>query len=89
MDVAITSFSLTETGFYAAAACGRTSAYVSQNAWEVRVICQNASHRAHRFGSGRAFKTFEEATAAYKKPEMKAIIQAVKAHQDSERVKAT
>jgi len=86
MDVAITSFSLTETGFYAAATCGRTSAYVSQNAWEVRVICQNASHQVWR-GSGRAFKTFEEAAAAYKKPEMKAIIQAVKDHQNSERAK--
>lgn len=79
MDVAITSFIPSETGFYAEATCGRTSAYVSQNTWEVRVICRNATHKVWQ-GSGRAFKTFEEATAAYKKPEMKAIIQAIQNH---------
>ena len=82
MDVAITSFSRTEFGVYAEATCRNTSAYVSQNAWEVRVICRNATHEVWR-GSGRAFKTFEEATAAYKKPEMKAIIQAVKRYYDN------
>lgn len=87
MDVGITSFSRTEFGVYAEATCRNTSAYVSQNAWEVRVICQNDSHRVWR-GSGRAFKSFDEATAAYKKPEMKAIIQAVKSHLDSEKAKS-
>lgn len=76
MDVAITEFTVTETGMYAQATCGKVSAIVTTNEWEVRVICQNESHKVWR-GSGRAFKTFEEAIGAYKKPEMKAIIQAI------------
>lgn len=85
MDVGFTSFNTTEFGTHANATCGNISAYVDVYSWEVRVVCQNASHRATRFGAGRAFKSFDEATAAYKKPEMKAIIQAVKSHLDNER----
>lgn len=79
MDVAITEFTVTETSMYAQATCGKVSAIVTTNEWEVRVICQNESHKVWR-GSGRAFKTFEEAIGAYKKPEMKAIIQAIEHH---------
>lgn len=79
MDVAITSFETQASGTYAQATCGKVSAYVMKNTWEVRVICRNATHKVWQ-GSGRAFKTFEEATAAYKKPEMKAIIQAIQNH---------
>jgi hypothetical protein len=73
----LTEISFTETGLYAQAICGNVSALVviEESGW-VRVICQNAAHKAWR-GFGRRFPTVAEAIAAYKKPEMKAIIAAV------------
>jgi len=49
---------------------------MSINDYGVRVLCHNASHKAWR-GSGRGFDSISDALAAYKKPEMKAMIEAV------------
>ena len=74
----VTEITRTDLGIYANATCGKVTACVCINDYEVRVICQNASHKVWR-GAGRAFQTANEAVAAYKKPEMKAIILAVDA----------
>lgn len=76
LQATVTDANITEHGIYATATCGKVSACVCINDWEFRVICQNASHRVWR-GAGRAFENATEALAAYKKPEMKAIIEAV------------
>lgn len=78
LQATVTEIARTETGIYANATCGKVSACVCINDYEFRVICQNASHKVWR-GAGRAFRTAGEALAAYKKPEMKAIILAVDA----------
>ena len=78
MNATVTELNVTETGLYASATCGKISAIVCINDYEVRVICQNAAHKVWR-GAGKAFKTIAEALAAYKTPEMKAIIAAVDA----------
>lgn len=78
MQATVTEINICETGIYANATCGNVSACVCINDYQVRVICQNAAHKVWR-GSGRAFATIAEAIAAYKKPEMKAIIAAVDA----------
>jgi hypothetical protein len=74
----VTGIEITDAGIYAAATCGKVSALVFITSLGFRVICQNAAHKVWR-GSGRSFSSFEEALAAYKKPEMKAIITAVEA----------
>lgn len=80
MDVAITEFLIASNGIVAQAYCGKDSAcistHVSVYGQEVRVIYQNASHQAFR-KSGKAFTSFEEAIEAYKKPEIRAMLQAV------------
>lgn len=61
------------------ASCGNKSAYVStykSGKW-VTVCCKNAAHSIWR-GAGRTFPSFDEAVAAYKSPEMKAIIEAAR-----------
>lgn len=72
----VNEINITDTGIYASASCGKTSATVVINDWEIRVICHNAAHKVWR-GAGRAFATVTEALSAYKTPEMKAIILAV------------
>lgn len=77
MDIQIIQQDTLPAGKYFEATCGKTSAYVwfSNSFGTVSVCCNNASHRA--WGKlGRSFKSVEEALAAYKSPEMKAIIQA-------------
>jgi hypothetical protein len=74
--VKTTHFSISDGYLYAQAECGKTSAFISINEWEFRVICKNASHRVWR-GSGKGFSNFSEALKNYKKPAMKAIIQAI------------
>lgn len=76
MQATVTEINITDTGIYANATCGKVSACVCINDYQVRVICQNAAHKVWR-GAGRAFATVAEALAAYKTPEMKAIIAAV------------
>ena len=76
MQATVTEISITDNGLYANATCGKVSACVCINDYEVRVICQNAAHKVWR-GAGRAFQTVADALAAYKTPEMKAIIAAV------------
>ena len=78
LTATITEIKITDTGIYANATCGKVSACVCINDYEVRVIMQNAMHKVWR-GWGRAFNGAAEAIAAYKKPEMKAIIKAVDA----------
>lgn len=41
----------------------------------VRVLCVNASSRCRRFSLGRTFWSWEDALAAYKSAEMKAMIE--------------
>lgn len=74
----VTEFTINDLGIYAMATCGKVSACVCINDWQVRVICVNAAHKCWR-GSGRGFATVAQAIEAYKKPEMKAIIAAVDA----------
>ena len=74
-QVSITESKFTETALYVSAICGKTSAIVVINDWEVRVIIQNAMHKAYK-GHGKAFRTVAEAIANYKKDDVKAIIQA-------------
>lgn len=76
MQVSLDEVIVNDSGIYATATCEKVSACVCINSWETRVICQNAMHKAWR-SSGRGFKTSDDALAAYKSPEMKAIIRAV------------
>lgn len=77
MNILITSQSLEPNGTsHVSASAGKVSAYVSQFRKSfVTVVCRNAASR--RMGAGRTFhgpERFDEALAAYKSPEMKAII---------------
>jgi DNA-binding protein H-NS len=76
MQATVTEINITDSGLYANAICGKVSACVCINDYQVRVICQNAAHKVWR-GAGRAFATVAEALAAYKSSEMRAIIAAV------------
>jgi hypothetical protein len=77
MQVQIIEFGALESGKFFEANCGKTSAYVwfGKFTGSINVCCKNASHKAFR-GTGRTFWSIEEALAAYKSPEMKAIINA-------------
>lgn len=55
---------------------------VSVTSWEVRVLKETASHQVWR-GSGRGFKTFDEALAGYKSADMKSLIQFAKDRADA------
>ena len=60
---------------YITATCGSKTALVTIHrvTKRITVCCQNASHKVWR-GAGRTFWSIEDALAAYKSPEMKAII---------------
>lgn len=73
LSASIDEITATDSGIYMMLSCGKVQACVNINAWEIRVTCCNASNRVWR-GAGRGFATLAEAVAAYKKPEMKAII---------------
>lgn len=75
MQTLITKTSQAGTSHYVEATCENTSALVVIEKDGVRVICQNAMHRAWG-GSGRHFPTVEAAVAGYKSGAMKSIIQA-------------
>lgn len=77
MDIQINEFGKLESGKFFEATCGKISAYVWFGTYtgSINVCCKNASHRAFK-GAGRTFWSIEDALAAYKSPEMKAIIQA-------------
>lgn len=79
MDILITDQSIEPQGAsHINATAGKVSAYVSQFRDSfVTVCCKNAAHQVFR-GVGRTFNDFEEALAAYKSPEMKAIIRAAR-----------
>ena len=77
MELQIISHTRQESGEYFEATCGKVTAYVwfSYSCDNITVCCQNASHRV--WGKlGRTFRSVEEALAAYKSPQMKAIINA-------------
>jgi len=74
-EVMITETKLTSSALYVSATCGKVSALVCIGDLQVRVIVQNAAHKAWR-GSGKAFQNVAAALAAYKSEEMKAIITA-------------
>lgn len=60
---------------YFRAQCGNRSAHVAIYKHGIQVVNENAAHRVWR-GSGRLFRTVDEALAGFKTGEMKAIIQA-------------
>lgn len=74
MQVLITRNDTVENGQYLEATCGKTSAHVYlSKAGYINVCCKNASHKAWK-ASGRYFLNIDDALAAYKSAEMKAII---------------
>jgi hypothetical protein len=75
LQAKIESVSYADTGIYITASCGKVSAFVGISDFEVRVICQNSSHDTFR-GSGRGFDSIADALAAYRSPQMQAIIAA-------------
>lgn len=83
MDTLITDHTTGKHGDYIAATCGKKSAYVStfinpkDGDLTVTVCCKNAAHEVFR-GFGRMFDSFDDALAAYKSAEMKAIIEAAR-----------
>ncbi len=76
MQILIIRSETVEAGKYFEASCGKTIAhvYISKFGF-INVCCNNASHKAWK-ASGRYFKSFDDALAAYKSTEMKAIINA-------------
>jgi UDP-N-acetylmuramyl pentapeptide synthase len=81
MNVQITLTSREKDFFYFQATCGKKSAFVSICPRWITVCCQNAAHQVWR-KCGRTFETIAEAVAAYKSPEMRAIIQAAQTAAD-------
>jgi hypothetical protein len=84
MDTIIQSSEINPDGTsHVYASAGKISAYVGQyKGRHVTVSCLNASNRAWR-GMGRTFHgkdAFDQALAAYKSAEMKAIIAAAREH---------
>lgn len=77
-EVKINETSVTEHAVYVSATCGKVSALVAIRDYNVQVICQNAHHKVWKC-AGRMFPTITDALAAYKSPEMKAIITAADA----------
>lgn len=72
----VTEIRFTDCGIYAAATCGKKSATVCIRDHGVQVVCHNAAHKV--WGKfGRHFANIAEAIAAYKSPQMKAIIMAI------------
>lgn len=77
MELQIINQQSMSSGRYFEAAVGKIAAsvWVSATSGHLTVCCLNASHRA--WGKlGRTFRSVEEALAAYKSPQMKAIINA-------------
>ena len=81
MNVQITLTNREKDFFYFQGTCGKKSAFVSICPRWITVCCQNAAHQVWR-KCGRTFETIAEAVAAYKSPEMKAIIQAAQTAAD-------
>jgi hypothetical protein len=77
MQVQIICNDVLESGQFIEAESGKTAAYiwVSKMGY-INVLCKNASHKAWKASKGRNFFSFDEAIAAYKSAEMKAIISA-------------
>jgi hypothetical protein len=80
MQTLITEHTQSEIAHYVTATCEKTTATVvidkpAAAYPRIQVICQNASHRVWR-GSGKFFRTTEEALNGYKSGAMKAIIMA-------------
>jgi DNA-binding protein H-NS len=75
MNIIITEQLRGEHGFTLAATCDKVQGVVSIHRHGVQVLCVNAAHRVWR-GGGRCFNSITDALAAYKSPEMRAIIQA-------------
>ena len=79
MNVEITETIEGDAGRTIEAVCGKKKAVIGVYCFggkmnRVWVCCQNASLEAWR-GLGRSFLNEDEATAAYKSPEMRAIIE--------------
>lgn len=75
MQVQIIRNDKSSAGQFIEADCGKTSAYIWISSFGyINVCCNNASHKAWKASKGRNFFSLNEALAAYKSPEMKAII---------------
>lgn len=72
-QINLLSQSLTNSGLYVEASCGNVSAIICIHDHGIRVICQNAAHKAWS-GMGRFFSSINDAMAGYKKQEMKDLI---------------
>ena len=75
MNVLLTSVNKAATGTYVTGSCGSVEAFVAVYDYGVQVCCQNASHKVWR-GAGKLFPNAQAALDNYKKPEMRAIINA-------------
>jgi len=80
MGIMITSQSQDNGRVYFELSSEKKDANISFNAelGMVNVLCKNASHKTWK-GVGRTFWSFEEARAAYKSSDMKAMIDLVEA----------
>ena len=80
MELQIINEQKLRSGRYFEAAVGKIAASVWVSTTSdglISVCCMNASHRTWK-KLGRTFRTFDDAIAAYKSPQMKAIINAAK-----------
>lgn len=73
--VSIIRQAVNDSGLWVEACCGKVSAGVWINGDSISVTCFNAAHRVWR-GMGRRFDSVAEALAAYRSPQMQAIIAA-------------
>ena len=79
MTTILTSKETSEHSTYLEFLCENTSVHVSvMSCGIIRVIVQNTAHRVLK-GSGRVFRSFSEAVAAYKSEAVRSIINAAQA----------
>lgn len=80
MGIMITSQSQSNGRVYFELSSGKKDVDISFHAelGMVNVLCKNAAHKAWK-GTGRTFWSFEEARAAYKSSDVKAMIDFVEA----------
>lgn len=71
--VQILKVTKSEYGTYFNCLAGKKSVYISVTEHSINVCVSNASHKAWG-GSGRFFRTFEEAVKAYKSEDVKEIL---------------
>lgn len=81
MDMMIVSANRTETGVYFTLSCGKSEMFIGVAPTHVTTLVQNAAHKTWR-GGGKTFHgadAFDQALAAYKSGEAKAMIEYARA----------